>query len=240
MGIGSVREAEMGAFAKLASGVILLFTPTAAIAQDIDLTKIKPVIIGAAEELRTASMKELTIDEYRNIMGISCYALTELSRDENFASLLREYGTRQYDDKLASEITDIFLNFRSLLEFLVIERDVLLNAGLSEDAVDHLLGQIVRVRLEAAGFTLDAEALLTDLRRLAEQACSANETVSDSVERSEMWCNIARIGTFTSGAAAAVADAVALYLAKIPQAAAYASGVAGSVIMGGAAMMPQC
>ncbi len=167
----------MGRLIKLVTMVALLFTPIPAITQDIDLAKIKPLIIGTAQELRKASMRsDLSLKEYQDIMDMSCNALTELSQDHNFEDLLREYEVRQYDKEIANEIREVFLNFRSFLEFLVIERNLLLDADFSEEAVDDLLGQITRVRLEAAGFTLNAEGLLMDLRGLAKQACSARGT----------------------------------------------------------------
>jgi hypothetical protein len=232
----------MGPLVGLASMVILMIMPIVANTQEIDLSKIKPVIIGAAEELRDAWMRsDLTIKEYLNAMEISCNALTELSRDGNFENLLRVYQTRQYDERLASEVRETFLNFRSFLEFLVIERDLLLEAGMSEAAVDELLGQIMAVRLEAVGYKLDADALLTDLRGLARQACAASENVSESVKSNERWCNIRKYGVFALGATAAIVDGAAFLVPiGITQAGAGASIAAGGVLMGGAGMMPQC
>lgn len=231
----------MGRFVSLATVVIVLFTPIAAITQNIDLAKIKPLTIEAAEELRRAAIRdELSLKEYQDIMNISCSVLRELPHNKDFAILLREYERRQYDDRLANEISEIFLNFRSFLEFLRIERNLLLEAGLPEETVDEFLGQIMRVRLEAAGFKLDVEALQSDLRRLAEQACSASENVSESIERNEMRCNIGRFGTFAIGAGAAIVDGAALFVTKIPPAAVTASGLAGSALMSGAAVIPQC
>jgi hypothetical protein len=222
--------------------VILLLTPVAVNTQEIDLAKIKPLIVGAAEELRKVSIRsELSAGEYQDIMDISCNALTELSQDEDFEHLLREYEKRQYDEKLAGEIREIFLNFRSFLEFMVVERDLLLDAGFSEVAVNDILAQLMKVRLEAVGFKLDAETLLMDLRRLAEQICSASEHVSDNVESAEMICNIERIAPFIFGAAAIAVDGISFLVPiGITQAVAAASIAGGSVLMGAAAMMPQC
>jgi hypothetical protein len=200
------------------------------------------VIIGATEELRSAWMKsDLTTKEYQNAMEISCNALTELSQDENLENLLRVYETRQHDERLASEIRETFSNFSSFLEFLVIERDLLLEAGMSEAAVDELLGQIVRVRQEATGYKLDADALLTNLRRLAGQACTASENVSESVQSNEKWCNIRKYSVFALGATATIVDGAAFLVPiGITQAGAGASIAAEGVLMGGAAIMPQC
>jgi hypothetical protein len=231
----------MGRLVRLATLIVVLFSPTAGIAQEIDLVKIRPVIIGAAEELRRAWMRrDLILKEYQSIMEISCDAFLELSHDSSFENLVREYEKSQYDANIASEVRNIFLNFRSFLEFLMIEQDLLRDSGLSEAAVDALLGQMMTVRLEAAGFKLDSEALLADVGRLAEQACSVSESVSESVKKSEMWCNIERFGTFATGAVATIADGVALFATKIPQAAVTASGMLGAVVIAGAAMMPQC
>jgi hypothetical protein len=192
---------------RLATIMTLLFTPIPAITQDIDLARIKPLVIGAAEDLRRAAVKgELSLAEYEDIIKISCQSLTELSQDKDFANLLIDYEKRQYDEKLASDIRETFLNFRSFLEFLVTERKLLQDAGLSEEAVDELLGQITRVRLEAADFRLDPKALLEDLQRLAAQSCSASANVSASVKSNEKWCNVTKYGMFALGAGATLAD----------------------------------
>ena len=232
----------MGWLVNLASIAILQFASLPAIGQEIDLAKVKPVIIGAAQELPRASMRsELSAKEYQDIMDMSCNALTQISEDANFEDLLREYDERQYDEELAGNIRETFLNFRSFLEFLVLERNLLLEAGMSEAAVDELLGQIMRVRLEAAGFNLEADALLANLRRLAGQACSASESVSEAVEGDEKWCNITKYGVFALGATATIVDGAAFLVPiGITQAGAGASIAAGGVLMGGAAMMPQC
>ena len=171
------------------------------------------------------------------MMEISCYYLTELSRDKDFAQLLRVYEKRQYDEKLASDVRDIFLNFRSFLAFLESERKLLLDAGLSEEAVDELLGQIMMVRLEAAGFKLDANSLLENLQRLAGQSCSASGNVSAAVKSSEKWCNATKYGMFALGAGATLVDGAA-YLVPIgiTQARAAASIAAGSVLMSAAGL----
>ena len=233
----------MGLCVRLASIAMLLFVSIGALTQEIDLAKIKPIIIGAAEELRRASRKrELSMYEYQAIMNISCDALVTLSRDDNFKLLMREYERRQYDEEIASAIPEIFLNFRSFLEFLVVERSLLLDAGLSEEGVDAFLGHIMTVRLEAVGFKFDAEALLTNLTFLTEQACSASEDVSDWIENDEIWCNIERIGVFALGAGVTVADGVAFFVPSlgITQTVATASGMLGGTLMAAAAMMPQC
>lgn len=197
----------MSPFVKSASIITLLLTPLAAVAQEIDLAKLKPLIMEAAEELRGALLKsELTSDEYRTIMDVSCNALAALSQDSDFRVLLRAYQERQYDEGLSTDVRELFLNFRSLLEFLVVERDLLLDAGVSEAAADELLGQILRVRLEAAGFRLDADALQVNLRSLAEQACSVAHHVSDLVGRREMMCNIAWIAPAVLGGVAVIVD----------------------------------
>lgn len=225
----------------VASMIIPLATPSGVMAQKVDLAKIEPLIIEASEELRRAWMRsDLSISEYRRTMDISCNAFTMLSQDDNFENLLVEYQRLQYHEGLEAEIRQTFSHFRSFLEFLIIERDLLLDAGLSEEAVDSFLGQMVRVRSEARGFKIDAQALLTDVRRLASQACSASESVSEAVEKSVMQCNVGRLGVFAIGAGATVVDGVALFVTKIPQAAATASGMLGAVLMAGAAMMPQC
>lgn len=184
---------------------------------------------------------ELSFKEYEYIMNMPCKALTELSQDQDFGNLLTEYQRRQYDEEIEIEIREIFLTFRSFIELLMIERNLLLDAGLSEEAADDLLGQLMRVRLEAAGFKLDATALLKDVRGLAEQACSASRNVSASVERNEKLCNIRRYGVFALGATATIVDGAAFLVPiGITQAGAGASIALGGVLMGGAAMMPQC
>lgn len=231
----------MGRFVIFASMLLFLLAPAGASPQEIDLAKIRPLIVGAAEQLRRAAIgSELTLKEYHDIMEISCNTFAVISQDRNFENLLKVYEIRQYDEHLANEIREIFLNFRSFLEFVLVERDLLLDAGLSEAAVGDILAQLMKARLEAAGFKLDAETLLTDFRRLADQACSARQNVSESVEHDEMVCNIARFGVFAIGAVVVVVDGAALFVTKIPPAVVTASGLAGSAVMAGAAMMSQC
>jgi hypothetical protein len=198
----------MGKLLSLPTIFVFLLVPVTSIAaQDINLTKVKPIIVDAAEDLRKLWKKsEFSPTEYQTALDISCTALRALSEDPDFANLIRNYAEKQYDETLAKSARETLLNFRSFLDFLVVERDLLLEAGLAEASVDEILAQIIKVRLEAAAFRVDANALLADLQGLAKQACSAKEQFSGHVERKEMQCNLLWIVPAVLGGIAVVVD----------------------------------
>lgn len=174
----------------------------------------------------------LTIEEYGRSLSAACMVLDELASDEGFRNILVYYAKNQHNSDIKAEVVKIFQNYQTFLRFLGIERDILERAGISHQAVDHILTNVGILKRRTSNSYIDPHALLKLTRIIASETCQASQNIRDTISQIERDTKLLKISLFVGGAAMTIAD-VGIGLASLGLGApiVVASGTVGTVMM---------
>ncbi|MCC6914147.1 MAG: hypothetical protein IT566_10635 [Rhodospirillaceae bacterium] len=163
----------------------------------------------------------LSASEFTDAMTIACQAMLKLEGDKEFERLLR--SQKRADAEARAILLGNLAQFR---DFLLFERQVMIDNGLSEAMATQLAIEIASYAKPAASSKIPPDQLLRDLGRVRQATCTASEQAATSLKAEERWAIAYRVGQGVIGTGIVVFNVAALTAS---------SGVStASVLVGGA------
>ncbi len=128
------------------------------------------------------STNEPTIEQLKDKFRICCRALKHLSQDNEFIDELRK---QQADPHEISKIIDDIAKFD---KFWDLERGLLRDAGVTEEATKALIKEGKKFISQLSSFKSDPDALLVGINKIRNQTCEVADQLT-SIENDQMKKN---------------------------------------------------
>lgn len=157
-------------------------------------------IFGRMNKIYDSYARKHAIDqkEYIGILGEYCQMLKSLAGHAGLFNILSAAQDVARDDKIRSEASKILHQTEAFVEYLLLEKKLLREVGVSEPYADHLVelqtlmkGGFVR-GLDDAGA---AKTWIKQLQTMADFVCLAKDETSGTAR----WLKVKKYGTFAGG-----------------------------------------
>ncbi len=149
-----------------------------------------------------------SVGQLKEIADLSCTLLGTLTDDPAFVDVISKYAEGQYVTESRDSVKQVVNSFESWVQYAIVDREILLKSGLSEDVVDEILAEMLRTRDQLDAFKIDAKSLMESISSARSVLCHAAQEFNAQARNEAILQKSGLALTIAAGIGAAVANIV--------------------------------